>query len=961
MTQTANNRGSGSSRTIIKVILILVVVVFNVGLIAFLVLPPLISSKTGQTWVTSAASESLQRPVSLGDLSFSWWKGIWVDNLVIVNKDRSPLLNLDEGRIDVQWLPLIAGRVVIRSLELNGFSATIVRDRTGRTSIDDLLGKKEEKPGRVTEEKRKEVPAIFLDAHLKNGQITFVDQRLSRKTEIRDLAADLAVPSLAESINLTLQGNIVIDNQRPKPLSIVGKALIAPEGRIDPEKARGTLDVTAHFATVHADFDLSRLDTAADSPAVKAAGTIDLGKTADVAAGIVGLPPGLAVRGLLKTSLTAQGRRDSAVTVQGQTRVTDLMVIGGPFSAAPLRQAQLDFLQTVTIDSAADAVTIKPVSLKSAQTSLALNGMVTDFDDHPTYDLDLSGTGDLYELTGIARAMAILPADLEVKGTAAVDLAAKGKEEALQITGSTKIERLAATAPWLTGKPLEEKLLDIRPDLLVNIPENRVSVNKLQINGTALALGAQGTWAAAGATDIKANLVARLGELKQQVSSLLPEAFPTRGTLSSSLRVQGNPSTSLSVSGEHVLADAILSTASGGASPLPKTTVSHELDYSQEQDRLTVKKLTGNSDVFSFNGSGTISQLSQEPRIASQIKAQVILEKAVSTLAGMLPKELSAQGNADVDLTMEGTVPESSETPLLSTWTGKGTVSTGAVTYQGVGSIEQLKTSQLVLNAGKAALAAECLVNKGPTQFTATADLTKKKPGMTITSEGKAIALTQSIKLLGYIIPIFIGPSGTLSGEGSYSLQAAWEGFDWDTDMSRTITGKGELRLADGTIQSQGVLYQILRSFDKRESFSFDEITSTFHMGEGMLYNDKTQVKGEDLDFSLQGWTSLVYVPAKEGNPMEHTVSGDFVSRLGEDAQKTLSALGGGTEAIPIVIAGTVQDPKVTVKMPKVRDILKGLTQPSEPSEEKQEGSPGVGDFLRRLQERRNQQSAPEL
>jgi hypothetical protein len=46
---------------------------------------------------------------------------------------------------------------------------------------------------------------------------------------------------------------------------------------------------------------------------------------------------------------------------------------------------------------------------------------------------------------------------------------------------------------------------------------------------------------------------------------------------------------------------------------------------------------------------------------------------------------------------------------------------------------------------------------------------------------------------------------------------------------------------------------------------------------------------------------------------------------LGRDAKKIFSALGGAEDTIPIAIGGTVQKPRVVIKMPKAQDLIRGL------------------------------------
>ncbi|MDX1779414.1 MAG: AsmA-like C-terminal region-containing protein, partial [Thermodesulfobacteriota bacterium] len=206
-------------------------------------------------------------------------------------------------------------------------------------------------------------------------------------------------------------------------------------------------------------------------------------------------------------------------------------------------------------------------------------------------------------------------------------------------------------------------------------------------------------------------------------------------------------------------------------------------------------------------------------------------------------------------------------------------------------------------------------------------DFSKKSPDIQMTIDAQKVSLSQDVTLLGYIIPILIKTSeGTLSGKVDLSAQASWQGLEWDSEISRTIDGKGNLSVSEGTVQSRNVLAEILKFAGQSEKLEFEQIITGFRLSDGKIFNDDIQVNGDTLDFNLKGWTSLAYLPSKQGNPLEYTVTGDWIDKsLGRDAKKVLSVLGGGETTIPIVIAGTVQNPRVTIKKPKAEDVVKGF------------------------------------
>ena len=360
-------------------------------------------------------------------------------------------------------------------------------------------------------------------------------------------------------------------------------------------------------------------------------------------------------------------------------------------------------------------------------------------------------------------------------------------------------------------------------------------------------------------------------------------------------------------------------------------TLVHDVDYNGQQDSLRINKLQVDSKFLHFEGSGSFSQLSTNPSMKSQGKLLLNMPKLQEFLKGLLPEGLATKGEGELIFSVEGRLRSHRERSIVRSWNGQGSLFLDSIEYQGFGSIQKLHSTRLLLDKGIVLFTLECLLNNGPSQFQGTLDLSRKKPAFKIDLKGKDVQVSQDLKILGYIIPILItSSSGHLSGKGNFSVKASWQGTDWNKEVSRNITGKGTLSLNDGFLQSKDVLSLILSSFGKPETLQFDQIMTAFRLADGKVYNDNIRVNGKSLKLGLKGWTSLAYDPSRKGNPMDYTVTGDFFKQfLGKDAQKVLSFLGGGKlTTVPVDIAGTVQKPKVSIKMPKVEDLFRSLFSP---------------------------------
>jgi hypothetical protein len=502
---------------------------------------------------------------------------------------------------------------------------------------------------------------------------------------------------------------------------------------------------------------------------------------------------------------------------------------------------------------------------------------------------------------------------------------------------------LEVTAAFLNNYPFREKSLKLTPDVILTLGEKTagVAINSLNIQSEVASGDIKGTLDSEIALDLTARLSTRLALLKKNLQGILPDSFPGEGQLLSDFAIKGNLNQSLSVKGNHTLdgAKIVLPSAPGGQSAsappstfsFPQLAVAHDADYQGEQDKLSLKSLEVDSPLGTIKGSGTLSRISKDLLTNCKGELALNMQETAKLVKDLLPEGLTMKGKGDITFAGEGSLSPPDDKPLLSSWNGEGSMKVESVDYEGIGSIQNLHSKNLSLVKGVLDTTLEYLINGGTAQIAGTCDFNKKKPDVQMTMGAQDVTLSQDLTLLGYIVPILILPSeGRLSGKGNMSAAVSWQGFDWESEMVKTIKGTGKVRLSDGSVLSQNVLSAILKAFGKPEKLQFDQILTNFRLAEGKIYNDNIQLNGKDLDLNLNGWTSLAYVPSQKGNPLEYSVTGDFIQRsLGGDAEKVLSILGGGETKIPVVIAGTAQNPRVTIKMPKAGDLLKGIFGPS--------------------------------
>ncbi len=115
-----------------------------VATILAITLPYVIDVQRFRPLIASRVREATGRTVSLGPIAFTLWPvpAVSVRSLAIGDSERYPgrdALRAESLSIRVAILPLLRGRLALRSVILNRPTVTLIRDARGRWNFDDLL------------------------------------------------------------------------------------------------------------------------------------------------------------------------------------------------------------------------------------------------------------------------------------------------------------------------------------------------------------------------------------------------------------------------------------------------------------------------------------------------------------------------------------------------------------------------------------------------------------------------------------------------------------------------------------------------------------------------------------------------------------------------------------------------------------------------------------------------------
>lgn len=126
-----------------------------------------------------------------GDLSLSLFPGIGVHlgkGTLSEYKSEQVFASIENARVSLQLMPLLARKVAVDAVELDGVRARVVRYKDGRLNIDDLLSKDPNEP-----------PARFDISGVKfaNGELTWRDEKVGQELVLSEL--NLATGRLANA------------------------------------------------------------------------------------------------------------------------------------------------------------------------------------------------------------------------------------------------------------------------------------------------------------------------------------------------------------------------------------------------------------------------------------------------------------------------------------------------------------------------------------------------------------------------------------------------------------------------------------------------------------------------------------------------------------------------------------------------------------------------------------------
>ncbi len=584
-----------------------------VALIILVLLTPLvISSGMIKNKIINNLETDLNRKVQIEDIKMSWTSGLDIKNIYIREREDLPgdtFVKINRILCNIDFVPLIKKQIRINDLVIDNPEIILQKDKNGVFNYEDISKPKEtvssaetsEQPvtgvSKKSDQKQEHnplvIPALLFDlkiiAKVNNGKFTFIDHQLQKETTIRDFNTTLNIDSLQNPIELMSSFDIETEGEK-EHADISLNVSLAKNGKINPENTWGTFNMKTDFASIATDFDMTRFVNEGD-PGLDFNMNVDLKKLTENLAGMLGLPKGIHVEGILSSKITAKGQLRKTIAVDGITEITNLNISGGPLGNKPIRQPNITLTQKADIDITNDEITIYKIGINSTFLEMFLAGLVTELKSTRNLDLkifmDLDITKLMNEIGGL------LPNETEIEGRLQSNIKLKGQQSIMKVSGKTDLKDFYAKMEAIG--PVKEPEITMNHDFVYDLQNKNLELRNVSMNTGFAEIKTSGTVINNEKLDVNMLLSSNIENLIQSLQGIisLPEGLSIEGEIASNIDVKGGIEESLNLTGTTILHDI---NATGG--PLENKKISdidlklvHTMNYKISKDSVNIEQM----------------------------------------------------------------------------------------------------------------------------------------------------------------------------------------------------------------------------------------------------------------------------------------------------------------------------------------------------------------------------------
>ncbi|MFV1975748.1 MAG: AsmA-like C-terminal region-containing protein [Candidatus Scalindua sp.] len=933
--------------------------VIGVLIIIVLLIPTIMSSGMVKNKIINSLETGLNRKVQIDDINMSWSSGLDIKNIHIRERDDLPgdtFVKVKRILCNIDFMPLIKKQIRINDLIIDSPEIVIQKDKNGIFNYEARSKPLEpgstpgivekpapdvaRKPVGKPEHTLLVIPALLSDLKIKakvsNGKFTFIDHQLQEETSIKNFNTTLNIDSLDKPIELKSAFDIEAKGEI-EHADISLNVSLAKDGEIDLGNVKGTFNMKTGFALITTDFDMTKFK-GGDDTGLDFSMNVDLKKLTENLAGILGLPEGMQIEGVINSRITADGQLEKTIRIDGSTEITNLYITGGPLGDKPLRQPSIKLMQNAVIDIPNDKMTVHKINVESNFAEMLLAGTVSELKKARNLNFKIFLNLDITKL--MDEIGGLLPEDIGAAGMLQSNINLKGTQNKMEVDGKTDINNLLVRMGAIGS--IKESKIQLIHDVIYNSGNSNIELKKFSMNTSFAEINSSGTFNRNKEVDLNMHLVSNIEKLTQSLQSIvsLPEGLSISGKIDSKINANGDIEEGIKLDGTTTL-DSI--NATGGL--LKDNTISdldlkllHRLEYKITEDSVNIEKMDIESEFLKMESKGGIAGLSNEMNIDYELSMKMDLDKITDEFAGLFPVDINMSGEGIVNLDINGKLSAQENQNVYEQMNLNGNMSMDKITYDAY-EIKDFKAGLSLDDGFFTTKDFSFKLNDGPGTVSASADLKEEKPPLIFDMKLSDANINQNMDILAYIVPLLAAPEGKLSGQLNMQFKAKGNGLNWQDDLSKSLNGEGEIEIKDGYIKGGKVTSKILKALGGRGEYEFDKITTRFIISDSKISNDDISVNGKEFDIGLSGWTSF------DGR-IEYSADAEALSKhVGRDARKILSALSQGSK-LPIVITGTISKPELSFKWPKPQEIgsiLQGILGSSGDSMPQTESSGSQG------------------
>jgi len=562
-----------SKRRIILWILIGIVIL----IIAIpILLPSIISSKTGNKIILDKINASIDGQVKFSSLSMGWWKGITIDDLAFRDNIGQIILSIKQFSTKPYYFSLLS--------KAPAFGQTIIDQPVIEVNLKETkVPPSAEVPAAAAKPSGPPmIPVSKIDLAVNNGQVK-VTAASGQTVALSDINTKLNLNPPGEQTTLDMNMNLSSENKQSK---------VAAEGKITPKKEEGW---SLKGASGNINVECSELDIETLGPLLALAGV-------DIEA-----------KGNASANLNAEIKDGQIEKVDGFVKGRGLDINVPALKGDRLPTKVLDI--NAKLSRKQDLMNIEELSVSTDWLKAEITGSLPttfeSFDKFLASDTQLQANFDCQ----IGTILAQMPHTFSLKeGMKITSGSLKGNLATLTESGKRTIEGKAALT-GLAGN-IDGKNISLSPvniNALVSAADKEMKFDKVEVSSSFVQLNGSGT-----TKEFKYAAAADLSKLQAELGQFVDfKGYNLSGTLSQQADILFGKDT-ISLAGNSLINNFAVSSKNATASE-PKADITFQMAYHTKDAALSIKSLNTNASMGKINISDSVVATNNESKTPMRI------------------------------------------------------------------------------------------------------------------------------------------------------------------------------------------------------------------------------------------------------------------------------------------------------------------------------------------------------